>query len=467
MAKLKIHKNKYFKKKEQIEKQKELHKFYKEIMIPFLMGLFLLICFITFCTTNIINLKNTYLKVGNVSISKVEFNYYKKYVIDTWAKANEEEIEEKELDLKKDLIKQKYNEKWTWDDFFDYQTANLIQQTKIFVNQAKKENYTLKDDSQYKETKEALQDLAENQHMEFNAYLKEEFGEKATEKMISDIIKEQFLSINFYEDNKNKTELTDEELDNYYYANAYDFDSVDYRYFIFNEADYSNAKTLADEFESQIEDENSFKELCKKYSQDEKYEDNVYSKAINVTRNQLSEEYQNFLFSSRETGDTSVIYDEDIEAFVVLYFVDRYLDDYDVYSFRQLYLKDDSEHSMDEINELWEKTNKTEDDFIKLVKEYSEDDDTKESGGLYEDKEYGSTNSEINDWLYRQNRKVGDYGVVKLNKGSSLIYVSKVQEAKWKEQARNSYETSTFEEWLEEQKKIYEITDPNNNFNFM
>lgn len=469
MAKLKIHKNKYLIKKEKLNKQKEINKFRKEILIPFLIGFILLIAFIAFCINNIVNYKNIYFKVGDISISEVEFNYYKKYAINTWIESNEELIEEKKLDIDKAFDKQQYNQEWTWKDFFDYQTTNLIQQTKIFINEAKKEGYKLDKSSEYKKTKEKLKTLASSQNLDFNKYLKREFGEKANEELISKIIKEQYLAIEYYEKNKDTKKLNDEELDNFYYENSYKFDSVDYRYFIFSNSDYSNAKELADKFELEIEDEKSFKELCKKYSIDEdkeKYEDDTYSKATNITMNQLSEEYQGFLFSAREPGDTKVIYDEDIDSFVVLYFIQRYLDDYDVYSFRQLYIKDNSKPSIVEISKLWEDSNKTEETFIKLIKQYSEDLDTKESGGLYENKEYGSMNSEINDWLYKQTRNIGDYGLIKLDKGSSLIYISDKKEANWKEQARNLYESSIFEDWLVTQKKIFEITDPNKNLKF-
>ena len=465
MSKPKLQKSNYDRKKEKIKEQRELLEYKRKVKIPLFIFLFLFGILIYFVVSAYVSYKNIYFKVGSYSISETEFNYYKNYIIASWLDTNEDNLESLGLDTSRDYSEQQYNDYWTWDEFFEYQTANLIQQSKIFTDSAKEEKFEFDTQSKYDEFKAELETASKESNISLSQYLKERFGIKATEEEIERIIKEQYLAFAYYESRKDQNiDLSDEDLLKYYYENATDYDSVDYRFF------YLPTKELADEFELAITDENSFTELCIEYATDdekEKYKDEQYSTGTNVTKNQLSDIFRSFLFSSREEGDTTVLYDDTTDSYVVLYFIRRYLDDYDVYSFRQLYITDNSKTSMSDIRKLWEESDKTEETFIDLVKKYSEDTDTKENGGLYEKKEYGTMNTQINDWLYGKARKIGDYGVISTSKGKSLIYITDVIEANWKETAKSNYNTNSFEEWFEEKVEEYSITDPNNNLKYL
>ena len=73
----------------------------------------------------------------------------------------------------------------------------------------------------------------------------------------------------------------------------------------------------------------------------------------------------------------------------------------------------------------------------------------------------------IQNWLYNQvSHQVGDYDVIDLEEGQVLIYITEIQEAEWKESAREAYQSNYFSEWFNHQKEIYDISDPNGNLEY-
>lgn len=81
-------------------------------------------------------------------------------------------------------------------------------------------------------------------------------------------------------------------------------------------------------------------------------------------------------------------------------------------------------------------------DFAELAKKYSEDDGTKENGGLYEIKKNDtSTVEEFKEWAF--SHKVGDTGIVKTKFGFHVMKLEKV--------------TDTFEELKDEVEESYKL----------
>lgn len=467
MAKPKLHKTKYEQKKERWEKHREKRMEGRKVKYPLFLFFLLFFIFLGSILIRYIEYKNVFFRIGTEVISHTEFNYYNNYCKNSWIDNNEEVIEETGLDITGDFSEQQYNETWTWEDFFDYETVNLIQQSRIFSDAAKKEDFHCDEESQYETFEQQLRDSAEEEGITLTEYIRNQFGEEATISEIETIVTNQYLAFWYYDQLQNQETLTDEELDEYYFANSSDYDSVDYRFFSFHSEDYANARNSAEEFESRIEDEDSFTDLCVEFAVEnkEQYEDPVYSTATNVTKNQLSDEYRTFLYSSREEGDHTIIYNEEEDSYDVVYFLRRYLDDYDVFSFRQIYLTDSDR--MNQVLEEWENSDQTEETFSELATTYSEDTDTKDNGGLYEDQAYGSMVEPIQNWLYNQvSHQVGDYDVIDLDEGQVLIYITEIQEAEWKESARETYQSNYFSEWFDHQKEIYDISDPNGNLEY-
>lgn len=88
-----------------------------------------------------------------------------------------------------------------------------------------------------------------------------------------------------------------------------------------------------------------------------------------------------------------------------------------------------------EVLAQFEAGDKTEDSFIALAKLNSEDEQTKDNGGLYADVTPSKDSSEYDDfdkWCFDAARKPGDYALVETSYGQHVLYFSSVGEPNWK-----------------------------------
>ena len=76
------------------------------------------------------------------------------------------------------------------------------------------------------------------------------------------------------------------------------------------------------------------------------------------------------------------------------------------------------------IYEQWQTGEATEESFIKLVPQHSQDPGSAENGGLYEDVYPGQMVEAFDAWCYEDGRKVGDHGIVKTDYGYHIMYFS-------------------------------------------
>lgn len=96
----------------------------------------------------------------------------------------------------------------------------------------------------------------------------------------------------------------------------------------------------------------------------------------------------------------------------------------------------------------WLAGDHTEETFAEFAKKHSADGGSKDKGGLYTDLDK-STNfvKEFKDWYLAEDRKVGDYGLVKTDYGYHIMYCSAI-EAKWIEECRQGLLTDAYADIL-------------------
>ncbi len=137
--------------------------------------------------------------------------------------------------------------------------------------------------------------------------------------------------------------------------------------------------------------------------------------------------------ASRKEGDTTIIENE--TSYTVLCYVSRDDNDYNTVSARHILVKavasEDGTYTdeakaaaktaIEEIQATWEAGEKTEDAFAALANEKSEDGGSNTTGGLYENIYHNQMVKEFNDFIFDENRKPGDTGIV-LNDGSYYGY---------------------------------------------
>lgn len=97
----------------------------------------------------------------------------------------------------------------------------------------------------------------------------------------------------------------------------------------------------------------------------------------------------------------------------------------------------------------------TEETFAEFAKEHSADGGSNTKGGLYTGLDKNTSFvKEFVDWYMAEDRKVGDYGLIKTDYGYHIMYCSAI-EGKWVEECRQGLLTDAYAEILEAAMKEY------------
>ncbi|MCD7928569.1 MAG: hypothetical protein LUF86_00220 [Clostridiales bacterium] len=180
--------------------------------------------------------------------------------------------------------------------------------------------------------------------------------------------------------------------------------------------------------------------------------------------------------SSAETTTTVTV--TTIEGYYVVYFADRYRDDYYAANVRNIlieaeedeedeeseettYLYDDALATAEELQQTWLDNGGTEDDFIDLVADNSADTGTNEDGGLNSTVYKGVLDATLEAWVLDESRESGDYTILKdeTNIGYQLLYFVGFDDLYyWQTVAQSSLQSDAFDDWYDEVEENYEVT---------
>ncbi len=105
-------------------------------------------------------------------------------------------------------------------------------------------------------------------------------------------------------------------------------------------------------------------------------------------------------------------------------------------------------------------SNPTEENFIELAKEYSEDTGSKENGGLYENVGYNEMVIDFENWLFEEGREVGETGLILSSYGYHIMYFAGDGEsvAPGHEKALNALKSIDYEADHKKLEEEYPIT---------
>jgi len=105
----------------------------------------------------------------------------------------------------------------------------------------------------------------------------------------------------------------------------------------------------------------------------------------------------------------------------------------------------------EELLKEWESGAKTEESFIELVKNNTDDSGSKETGGLYEDIHPQSSYVEtFLNWSIDTDRKVGDTGIIVSEYGYHIMYFSSYDELTYRDyMIREEMRSNDTEAWYE------------------
>ncbi len=373
----------------------------------------------------------------------------------------------------------------TWEDVFRFVAVNNIVSTKYLAMMAEENGITLTEEEQesIEDEIESVKETAKSGDYSLGRYLHVNIGKGLSESIFRQILEDNAYA-NAYS-TKLQEELlaavTEEQVNERYNLNKDSFDVVTLRlYTIKPEADVASdateeekkeaedkaktqAKKSADEFLAAVKDEESFIAAAKKAiltadneSDEDADEVTLVEKTNYSTLEAKNEDLAKWVYDdARQVGDSTLIVDEDGNCYLafmkVLPAKDMSISSSDVRHILIAFPETEEDEDGNEI-ELTDAQkaetkaeaqkvldeylkNPTEENFIALTKEHTEDVDSEgnpNNDGLYEGvADDGQYVEAFTNWAIDSARKVGDTGLVETEYGYHIMYYVKANEPTW------------------------------------
>lgn len=374
----------------------------------------------------------------------------------------------------------------TWADVIEYSAISQLIRVNHGAKLAKEAGLSItpEQQTQIDELIKEYEDSAKEKDYSTNRYLRQIFGNGITDKLIRELSEKQALANTYYEKVTADTEnaITDEQIEEKYNSAPDSYNIVGLRAYPFaaeydenaddtaKEEARKKAKAAADEFLAKATDEKTFIELAatelkKDKETEEKDADtttalkNAYKS--NITSN-ICEDAAAWAFNAEtKVGDKKVFAATDDDFFVVMLTVAAHKDttssgnDVRHILFKFPETQKDADGKEIALTDAQKKTvrdeaekvlalynaNPTEENFINLTKEHTEDVDTDgnpNNDGLYEGITSSSSYVEnFRNWATDESRKTGDVEIVETEYGYHIMYYVKSQGETWKQTIRN------------------------------
>ncbi len=394
----------------------------------------------------------------------------------------------------------------SWFVYFMNLAKTQVNELVALAQEAQEKGYTLDEEERQEiaDTMDGLKKSAKQYgYSSVNSYLAAVYVKGVTSKSVQKCLELQTLAAKYYEDLLETYEYTEEELEKYVEDNKSAFYKFDYLYYDFD-ADFDSdatdaekaaaigkAKADADKFLSDVETEEEFREKInqlEKEKADAKAEtDTGSSSETGSSSSDTEKNYSDDFFEEgeyykeddpftewaydeeRASGDTTVIENTDSDEVVTGYTVyylkkTAYLDDYLTKNVRHvLFLtssyenKEAARAEAERVLEEFRNGEVSEDAFAALAEKYSEDEGSHENGGLYENVGKDEMVEEFNDWIYDEDRKVGDLDIVETSYGAHIMYFVGDGIEKWKADAEDALKGEQYDKEIEELQKKFPV----------
>lgn len=387
----------------------------------------------------------------------------------------------------------------TWADYFREMASTrafLMDEMykKATSEEAKKAGFEISEErmaeikTEIDESIKSLEESAKEASFALDNYIARACGEGLTEKSYRALVEKDTIAqeyLTWYKEHTTES-YTKDEIANYFNENKADFLTVSARLFEVSYAEpeegsndtaytKAEAQNRANEFKSKITNEASFITLAKEYapaSLKETFENDAATLLKDVKADSISsnEAITDWLFSeSRSIGDTTVIEDEASQSFCVLYVVSPASRDESVSStsVRHILIQaettDEKGNSLDKdvieknfadakaeaekLMQTWKDNGATEEAFIALIADNTDDTASIETDGLYDDvKAGGNYVAEFTNWAIDPARKPGDADLVKTEFGYHFMYfVEASGDATWESEVRSTMGTAAYD----------------------
>ncbi len=445
----------------------------------------LIVAFIaSFPIRNYLALNATFITIGDEKITKAEFDYNYSMLVNTYLSNYGTILSYFGLDTDSDFADQMYSDTLTWQDFFEEMTVESITQNIALKKEGEAAGFEYDATEDYENFVNTVKEAASEAGVSTKSYIQALYGDYATSfKRIESTIKETLYATAYYAQKQEELAATAEEIEAYYAENTDSYDSVDF-YVITVAAELPTEPTdLADEdslatYDPDDEDteyEPSDAEITA--AMEEAYvlaeaaletilEEGTYYE--NLSYSSASSYYADWLFEEgRTAGDCTIIENSTSNLYYILYFVDRYLDTTPTASLRLILTQEDTDGQA--ILDEWAAGEATEESFAALAVLYSEDSDTAEDGGLYEDLAKAEMDETLAAWIFADGRSAGDTVALWVEDQEAwfVMYYLGQGEASYYTSIASTLLSSNLNDYLDEIVSRYEVSDPKGNLNYL
>ncbi len=381
---------------------------------------------------------------------------------------------------------------YTWHDHYVDSTVEKISELLTLCEAAKAAGVSL-DESERAEVDKNIANLhsaAEKNGMSVDEMIEENYGAGVTEDDMRFCLELQRLSLKMNEYTRENLTYTDEQILEECRKNALNYYRCDYRYYVVRVAtepgatveEIEAAKTVAKETADKLvlaANEQEYTDIIEDYCREQL---GLSDKDIEVTLSAtLKEGYgyssagamAQWLFEADEEGDflredsqTKAYYNENGGVYGVCFIVSApSLNESIIKDSRHILFRVNNEGGMTDeeakkkAEELLATLNEgglTEEEFAEAAKEHSTDYGSAPKGGLIEGAAKESLYEEYGDWLFAEDRKTGDVGLVKTEVGYHLVFCVS-ENVKWKEDIESALRGREFNEAYEEYRKANAI----------
>ena len=413
------------------------------------------------------------------------------------------------FDMSKDPAEQEYpyddapESVETWGDYFKEMASTRAflmnaMYEKANSEEAKELGFELTEDlkaeiqTEIDETIKSLSESAKENDFALDNYIARVCGEGLSEKSYRALLEKDSIAqhyLTWYQEHLT-TSYSKADVDAYFTENRTDFVTASARIFTVSYAEAEEgstdpvytkeqAKARAEEFKSKITTETSFASLARQYAPPSMVD--AYSTETatlisdaHATDISSSESVTEWLFSTeRQIGDTAVIEDTASESYNIIYVVKPASLDESVAnaSVRHILVQVETEdaegNALDEATiakndadakakaegllQTWKDNGATEEEFIKLIKDNTDDTASIETDGLYDDVSAGGNYvAEFTNWAIDPARKAGDAEIVKTEFGYHFMYFVEASEfAAWENDVRETMASNDYNELVD------------------
>ena len=371
----------------------------------------------------------------------------------------------------------------TWFDYFMGNTRTYVNEVLALCEAAKANNVTLDeaDEASVEESLDMLRAAAKARGYTVSQYLVTSFGANIKEKDVRHCLELTALASKYANEYNDSLSYTLQDCEAYYSENQDSFDGVDVMTYTVSRADFmetdedgnvtgdsdaaqASAKEYADKLAAAASAD-EFKSVVKDYivnvlGEEEEHADEHVNELLvehALKTDSAVSDVADWAFSA-SAGETTT-YTEDETVYVVYYLVaEAYRDETPTRNVRHILFATDSYESEEEAKAAaeaayaeWEAAGFTEDKFVSLCEQYSNDTGSNTVGGLYEEVKPGDMVTEFNDWTFDSARAAGDHDLIETSYGWHIMsYVGESDVTVWQANAESALASDAYTALVDE-----------------